>query len=68
MQFEHPYTHFSFLPSFLAVIVQAIAVLGSVTDTGRLPKIARDYNRLLQITVLLVLLGLYISSLLLLRA
>jgi hypothetical protein len=64
MQFEHLYTHFSFLPSFLAVTVQAVAVLSSVTGTGRLPEIARDCSRLLQIVVLLVFLGLYISSLL----
>jgi hypothetical protein len=47
MQFEYLYIHFSFLPSFFAVTVQAVAVLGSVIGTGRLPKIAGDYGRLL---------------------
>jgi hypothetical protein len=63
MQFKYPYTHFSFLPFFLAVTVQAVAVLGSVIGTGRLPEITGDYSRLLQIAVLLILLGLHIFSL-----
>ena len=33
-----------FLPSFFAVMVQAVAVLGSVIGTGRLPKITGDYS------------------------